>query len=467
MGLDRLETLSVILESVGQAGVCLDGVEIRGSDPVLATRFRLGEAAAVALAGCGVLAAECWRERTGRSQGVRVDVPAAAASLLSFLFQRVDGRDALRPGDRQGITDFYATRDARWVLVHGGFPHLQQGILDLLGVASRDPAPRREVGEAIADWTAPALEDAIAERRLCGAMVRSQSEWSAHPQGRALRRVPVVEVLRVADSPPEPFESGGARPLSGVRVLDLTRVLAGPTCARTLAEHGAEVLKINSPKLPSVPQFVTDTGHGKRSAHLHLRERSDADCLRALVTQADVFSQGYRSGALDRLGFDMQTLHALRPGLVHTSINCYGHAGPWAERAGWEQLAQTVTGIAEENGGERPRLLPAAATDYTTGYLAALGTLAALVRRAVVGGSYAVRVSLCRTGMWLQDLGRTAGPGAGLSKPMLAPLLISSDTPQGRLEHLRPVVRLSETAARWERPTVPLGSHDAAWEPRP
>ena len=148
MGLDVVATLSAILESVGLAGVRLHDVEIRGSDPVLATRFRLGEAAAVALAGCGVLAAESWRGRTGRSQRVRVEVPAAAASLLSFLFQRVDGRDAPRPGDRQGITDFYATRDARWVLVHGGFPHLQQGILDLLGVASREPAPRREVAEA-------------------------------------------------------------------------------------------------------------------------------------------------------------------------------------------------------------------------------------------------------------------------------------------------------------------------------
>ena len=227
------------------------------------------------------------------------------------------------------------------------------------------------------------------------------------------------------------------------------------------------MLKINSPKLPSVPFFVTDTGHGKRSAYLHLRDPADADRLRELVADADVFSQGYRGGALDRLGFDMQTLHELRPGLVYTSINCYGHEGPWADRAGWEQLAQTVTGIADENGDDMPRLLPAAATDYTTGYLAALGTLAALARRAAVGGSYAVRVSLSRTGMWLQGLGRTDAPGAGLSKEILDPLLIVSETPQGKLHHLRPVAVLSETAPRWERPAVPLGTHDPTWEARP
>jgi len=467
MRADLARTLNEILEIVERGGTSGGAVEIRGEDPVLATRFRVGEAAAIALAGCAELAASCWRERTGRGQDVSVEVPAAAASLLSFAFQRFEGADSPDPGERRGITDFYPTRDGRWVLVHGGFPHLQQGILDLLGISSEDPAPRREVADAIAGWSAQELEDAIAGQGLCGAMVRSESEWSQHPQGRALASVPVVEVIRVGESPPEPFDPAGLRPLSGIRVLDLTRVLAGPTCARTLAEHGAEVLKINSPKLPSVPFFVTDTGHGKRSAYLDLREPADADRLRELVAGADVFSQGYRGGALDRLGFDMPALHELRPGLVYTSINCYGHEGPWADRAGWEQLAQTVTGIARENGEETPRLLPAAATDYTTGYLAALGTLAALARRAAVGGSYAVRVSLSRTGMWLQGLGRTDLPGPGLSKEILDPLLTVSETPLGKLQHLRPVAVLSETAPRWERPAVPLGTHEPIWEARP
>lgn len=463
---DLAACLEGILESVGHPGIALDEVEIRGADPVLGTRFRVGEAAAVALAGSGVLAAEAWQRRSGRRQEVRVDVASAAASLLSFAFQRMEGVDLPGRAEHPVITDFYRTRDGRWVLVHGGFPHLQQGILDLLGVASEDPAPKREVASAIAEWDAHALEDAVAEARLCGAVVRSEAEWREHPQGRALASRPVVEVIRVGDSPPEPIDPSSPRPLSGFRVLDLTRVLAGPTCARTLAEHGAEVLKINSPLLPSIPFFVTDTGHGKRSAHLNLRDSADADQLRGLLQSADVFSQGYRSGALGRLGFDMETLHELRPGLVHTSINCYGHEGPWADRAGWEQLAQTVTGIADENGEDTPLLLPAAATDYTTGTLAALGTQAALLQRAAVGGSYAVRVSLARTGMWLQGLGRTDAPGAGLSGEILAPLMTTSDTPTGKLQHLGPVVEMSETPPYWELPTVPLGTHEPVWAAR-
>jgi crotonobetainyl-CoA:carnitine CoA-transferase CaiB-like acyl-CoA transferase len=394
-----------------------------------------------------------------------VEVSAAALSLLGFAFQQVEGAATPQYADRENITDFYATRDGRWFLVHGGFDHLQQGALELLGIETRDPAPKHAVAAAIAGWNALALEEAIALRGLCGAMVRSEAEWRAHLQGRALAPLGVVEVIRVGDSDPEPFAPEGDRPLSGVRVLDLTRVLAGPTCARTLAEHGAEVLKINSPDLPSVPLFVMDTGHGKRSAYLDLRDPSGADRLRELVARADVFSQGYREGAMRRLGFDVEALHALRPGLVYTSINCYGHAGPWSERRGWEQLAQTVTGIAQENGREavRPVLLPAAATDYTTGYLAALGTLAALLRRAEEGGSYHVRVSLAQTGMWIQGMGRCAEIGSGPSAELVTPRITASETPHGKLRHLAPAVEMSRTPARWELPTVPLGTHAPSW----
>jgi crotonobetainyl-CoA:carnitine CoA-transferase CaiB-like acyl-CoA transferase len=207
-----------------------------------------------------------------------------------------------------------------------------------------------------------------------------------------------------------------------------------------------------------------DTGHGKRSAYLDLKNETDADRLRELIRKADVFGQGYRLGAMERLGFGPGALHELRPGLIYTSINCYGHTGPWQARPGWEQLAQTVTGIAAEHGNDRPRLLPAAATDYTTGYLAALGTIVALTRRAREGGSYHVRVSLSRTGMWLQSLGRTESSGPGVTEEVVAPAMIESETPHGKLYHLGPVLELSETQPRWDLPTVPLGAHEPVWE---
>lgn len=450
------ETLRSLLSALGRAAPT-DEVEVTGHDPVLQTRFLIGEAAAATLAAIGLAVSDVWELRTGRRQKVRVNVPFAAAALLSFTFQRVEHAETPQRGPR--VTDLYQTSDGRWFLLHGGFPKNQEATLKLLGCAG----DKEDIARAVSKWDAQALEDQMAERGLCGAMVRTAAEWQAHPQGRALADRPVVEVLRVGDSPAEPVGSG-ERPLSGIRALDLTRVLAGPTCGRTLAEHGADVLRIDSPSLPNVPAFVMDTGHGKRSAHLHLTDPADAERLRSLVQEADIFTQGYRLGALDRLGFGPAALHNLRPGLIYTSINCYGPERPWKNRPGWEQLAQSVTGIATEHGGpDRPRLLPAAATDYTTGYLAALGTLIALTRRAREGGSYHVRVSLSRTGMWIDSLGRSDRSGAGLTAESVRPFMTVSDTPYGRIRHLRPVLELSETPPHWALPTVPLGTHKTTW----
>jgi len=439
---------------------------ITGDDPVLPTRFRVGEAAATALAAVGVAVSELWEQRTGRTQTISVDVAAAAASLLSFVLARVVEGDPPGYGDRAISSDVFPTRDGRWFFFHGSFPPNTERAAELLGCDSNEP-DKAELGRAIARWDAQELEDAFAAGGLCGAKVRSEAEWEAHPQGRALAAHPVVEVIQIGDSDPEPVPSVGSAPLAGVRVLDLTRVLAGPTCGRTLAQHGADVLRIGSPKLPSIPHFVMDTGCGKRSAHLDLTQPDDRERLKRLIRDGDVFAQGYRAGALERLGFGAEQVSAIRPGIVYTSINCYGHVGDWSGRPGWEQLAQTVTGISAEQGGDVPALIPAAPTDYTTGYLGALGTLVALARRARVGGSYHVRVSLSRTGMWIQSLGRSHEPGSGLNPDQIAPLLMQTRSPFGTVEHLAPILRLSETPPRWDLPTVPLGTHAPEWRARP
>jgi crotonobetainyl-CoA:carnitine CoA-transferase CaiB-like acyl-CoA transferase len=437
-------------------------VEISGGDPVLASRFSVGEGAAAALGLCGAAAADLWALRTGRRQRVRVDVRRASASLLSFMYQRLDGTATPRTNAANPTVALYQCRDGRWVHLHGGFPGLKAGTLRLL--QCDDDA--EQIAAAVRRWDAQELEDALAEQGLCGAMARTSEEWHAHPQGRALESLPAVEVIRLADADPRPLPSGD-RPLSGVRVLDLTRVLAGPACGRTLAEHGADVMRISSPRLPSIPPFVIDTGHGKLSAHVDLDDPGGPDRFRALARDGDVFSEGYRSGALERRGFGPADLADLRPGIVYVSINCYGHEGPWRQRPGWEQLAQTVTGLATAQGTpEKPRLVPAAACDYTTGYLAAYGAMAALARRAQEGGSWLVRASLCQTGMWLAGLGATCDPDAATGVGDPADLLTETDTPHGRLTHLAPVEELSETPTRWERPTVPLGTHPPEWPSR-
>jgi len=433
---------------------------ITNRDPVLPTRFRVGEAAAGALAAQAVAAADLWCLRGGAPQRIELDVRAAAASLVSFAFQRVAG--VTIPRGPLATTALYRARDDRWIHLHGGFAS-GEGTLALLGCADETSV----IAQAVSRWDAQALEDALAERGLCGAMLRSADEWREHPQGIALSGAPLVELIRVGDAPPEPLPSSAARPLAGVRVLDLTRVLAGPACARTLAEHGAEVLHVRSPRLPFIEPFVIDTNPGKRSCHLDLERPEDTDRLRGLVRTADVFSQGYRLGALARRGFGPDALAEMRPGIVMVSIDCYGHQGPWAARPGWEQLAQTVSGMAREHGGEStPSLIPAAVTDYTTGYLAALGVLVALARRAVEGGSWHVRVSLTRTAMWIMSLPRTpaeASP-AGVDFAALAPWFIEMDTAWGPLKRLGPIARMSATPPRWDLPPARLGSDAPRWE---
>ncbi len=453
------DRLADLLELGGLDRNAVD-VRIAGEDPYLPSPFDIGAAAAAALAAVGAAAADFYVLRGGVRQSVRVGVPAAAASLLGFAFQTLDGAPTPRPATGYATVGLYPTRDGRWIHLHGGFPNLRDGTLKVLGC--EDSA--ESIGRAVAGRDAQALEDALAEARLCGAMARSAEEWAAHPQGRWLATQPLVEITRIGDAPAEEL-ARRERPLSGVRVLDLTRVLAGPTCARTLASHGADVLKISGPNLPFIAPFVVDTGHGKRAAHLDLDEAHGREQLAGLVANADVFSQGFRAGALERRGFGEADLARLRPGIVAVSINCYGNGGPWQQRPGWEQLAQTASGIALEQGSpEQPALLPAAATDYTTGYLAAFGTLVALARRAREGGSWAVRASLCQTGLWLQR-GRRVDPAMskGIAPESLAAETVERDTPHGRLRHLGPIVRMSKTPARWEQPSVPLGSHPPTW----
>lgn len=433
---------------------------LNGQDPVLPSRFHIGEAAATALGATGLAANELWTLSGGKVQDVSVDVRGAAASLIGFLFQRMEDGDQPIREDR-ALVDLYQTGDDRWVHLHGAFPKLADGTLRVLDC---EPTAA-SVASAMRNWKAQDLEDTLAAEGLCGAMARTREEWLAHDQGKALANSPPVEIIKVGESDPEPIRSS-TRPLGGTRVLDLTRVLAGPTCARTLASHGAEVLKVNSPNLQSVPPFVIDTGHGKRSALLDLDTAGDAQTLRGLATTTDVFSQGYRKGALERRGFGAEDLAALRPGIIYVSINAYGHVGPWADRPGWEQLAQTASGIATDEGTpEAPRLIGAAATDYTTGYLAALGVMTALKRRAVEGGSYRVRASLCQTANWLYSFGlfdRDA-PLPEMDFGLAEPWMTRSQSGFGTLHHLGPISHMSETPPRWDQPTVPLGTHEAKW----
>jgi crotonobetainyl-CoA:carnitine CoA-transferase CaiB-like acyl-CoA transferase len=440
-------------------------LEIRGADPVLPLGYRIGTAGAASLAALGLAVARLWALRTGRQQQVAVDVRAAAVSLRSARYLRINGKPLPNPWDP--LSGFYQVRDGGWVSIHCNFPNHRDAALTVLGV----PGDRAAAERAALGWDGEALEDAIHAKGGCAGFVRGEEQWARHAHAQAVSAQPLIEIERIGDAPPEPLPPGD-RPLSGIRVLDLTRVLAGPTCGRCLAEHGADVLKITAPHLPDSGAVELDTGVGKLSVHVDLRTPDGVETLRGLARNADVFSQSYRPGTLGARGFSPEALAALRPGIVCVSLSAWGRTGPWRDRRGFDSIVQAVSGIAHASGdGAKPRLLPVSAIDYVSGYLMAFGAMVALERRAREGGSWLVRVALARTGKWIVDRGLVAkGAYAGLpdelAKEELLPLFSEVDAPDGRIRHLGPIVSLSETPGRWSRPPVPLGYHAAVWPSR-
>ena len=465
---DALRTLLPIAGWPEERASAVDITNV--SDPIVPTPFRIGETSAAALAAVGLAVADLWTLRTGRQQDVAVDTRQATASLRSGKYMHLDGAHVST--ERNTVMGVYPAKNGRWSYLHCNFPNHRAAALRVLGVEE----DREAVRKAVAQWDALELEEAIIAAKGAGGMVRTMEEWAQHPQAIALASLPLMEIIKIGDSPPEKLPDGD-RPLSGVRVLDLTRVLAGPTCARTLAEHGADVLKITGAHLPNIGYQEYDTGHGKLSTHLDLRESKDVEILRGLVREADVFSQGYRPGTLGSRGLSPEALAQLRPGLVFVSLCAFSHVGPWASRRGFDTVVQTVSGITNRQGelfpGAQPgpQFYPVSAIDYLTGYLMAFGATVALGRRVREGGSWLVRISLAQVGRWLVSRGQV--PEAALKDVSQEFTLVElehwsmiSDTPMGRLRHLRPVVRLSETPPRWARPSVPLGYHEPVWPAR-
>jgi crotonobetainyl-CoA:carnitine CoA-transferase CaiB-like acyl-CoA transferase len=460
--------LDDLLSSVAAAERRGGDIEIRGDDPVLPTRFRVGRAGAAAIAASAVAAAELLALRTGSNQrqSIAVDLRHAVAALRSPRYLRIDGampKDAFDP-----IGGLYQAGDQRWVFVHCNFPNHRAAALGALGLPPN--ADKNAVKEAVRDWQGLALEEAVHAALGCAGLVRTMDEWSRHPQSNALASLPLVEIERIGDAPPEPMPKAD-RPLSHIRVLDLTRVLAGPTCARTLAEHGADVLKVSGPHLPHSGDIEIDTGLGKLSTFLDLRRAADVETLTALIRdgRCDVFSQSYRPGALAGRGLSEEALAALRPGIVCVDLSAWGRVGPWAQRRGFDTVVQCASGMAMvQGGGEVPRIMPVSAIDYVSGYLMAFGAMVALARRAYEGGSWRVRVSLARTGKWivdggLLDVAAIASVPNELPEAEIARITMEAPSLLGSIRHLAPVAQMSETPARWARPPVPLGHDVAAW----
>lgn len=299
------------------------------------------------------------------------------------------------------------------------------------------------------------------------AAVRTFDEWDRHPQGIAVAAMPLFTIEKIGESPVRklPPLTPCDRPLSGVRVLDLTRILAGPVGGRTIAAYGADVMLVNSPHLPNIGA-IAETSRGKLSVHLDLHDPQDNSRLKALLSDAHVFIQGYHPGGLSRLGFSPQAAAAQRPGIVYVSLSAYSHRGPWADKRGFDSLVQTATGFnaaeAAAAGASQPKALPVQILDHASGYLMAFGAQAALARQMREGGSWHVRVSLAQTAHWLRSLGRLPN-GLSAPRPELSDLLESSESGFGKLVAVRHSAQFAETPSAWTRPSMPPGTHPAQW----
>ncbi len=457
------DTLSTLWKLAKLPADSLQHADLTGADPVLPSSFAVGTAAQASVAAAALAAVELGHVRGQPHQQVSVDMTHAALECSGWF-----SLNAVTPNVWDKFSGLYRCADG-WVRIHANFAHHRAGALRLLGL-SADTAQRADAERTLLSWQALDFEQAAADAGLVVAACRSFPEWDAHPQGQAVAALPLFTIERIANTheaeprtlPPLHDDD---RPLTGLRVLDLTRILAGPVCGRMLAAYGADVMLINSPNLPNI-ESIADTSRGKLSAHVDLQTSAGRDALKKLLATSHVFVQGYRPGALAEHGFGPEEAARLHPGIVYVSLCAYGDTGPWRTRRGFDSLVQTATGFnlaeAESANSAEPKALPMQILDYATGHLMAFAATTAWRRQALEGGSWHVKVSLAQTGHWLRSLGRVAN-GFSVERPKVTPYIETAASGFGELAAMAHCAKFSRTPTRWARPSMPPGTHAPEW----
>jgi crotonobetainyl-CoA:carnitine CoA-transferase CaiB-like acyl-CoA transferase len=438
---------------------------ITGDDPVIRSPHRLGTASATTLLAGGAAAAVIWQARTGQTTDIGIDIGVALNHLHPTHFIAQMGYPSNVGAEFVPANGFFPTRDGQYVMIMAGPPYakLLDGYLNFFDCANN----RETFASRIATWDAEPLETALSEAGLPACRAFTYEQWCAHPQGQLLASTPPIDIVKIADGDPVPFTAGATSPLEGVRVLDFTHVLAGPRSAQTLAEFGADVLHISSPSHPdTLPQhFCVD--FGKRCAYLELTKPEDAATLRGLLATSDVLTSTYRLPVNRRWGLTPEELAGnSERGIVCMTANAYGYDGPWADRPGFDQNGQVASGFAMREGGDKPKFSPVFyVADLITGYLASVGIMAALLRRATEGGSYHVRVSLARSAMWVQELGLIDAETAQQAPATDIHLAhtVDSPTPYGAVTRLGRALDFTNLALPDITRLVPYGADEPAW----
>jgi hypothetical protein len=437
-------------------------IEIINVRPVTQTSYFVDHKCVASHMAIGSLLNDIHEIKGEKRQKFTIDFVHSSLSLISFFMNTINDNPILFP-DRHRIWPYYPvmnaykTKDGRQVYIAGVYPNMRDAYLDLF----HSPNNFESLTTAILKWDSLELEEEINKRGLAGCLIRTSEEWLKHPQGRTLSQTPIIDIKNTGHTSPVPFPKGDI-PLSGLKVIDFTHLLAGPTCTRTLAEQGADVLHISGPKIEEYFPFVVDTGLGKRNTYLNLGIENSRQALINLIKTADVFVESYTPGKLSKLGFGPEEVRLINPHIIYVSISCFGSRGPWSSYKGFEQIAQAVSGLMVGHSSlENPQLFPAAPCDYMTGHLATIGILEALKRRSQQGGSYRVEVSLVRTAMFIDSFGHREGKDSSGAFPEdFAPYLHVSPSPYGRIKHLKPIL---QNHVHPDLSLTPLGSSLPIW----
>ncbi len=500
---------STFMRDIGQEPTDGGGaVTFTGSDPILRSHFRIGTSMALPAMAAAVGAAAIWKERTGEGQDVAIDLREAVYNvnpLLTPVMQHRLAVGAVDPDDPVALGFTFTptingnlyqapvglgnpfsfvpfrTKDGRFMNITAAYPHLNDRALKLLGAV-----PTREsIAAAVATWNGEELEAAMFESGTVGVMHRSTEEWLAHPEGAYLAESDLIEIRKVADGDPVPWTPDPTQPLSGIKALTLTHVIAGSTAARTLSEYGAEVLHIMRDQSFEHEAMWTDVNIGMRSANLDLNRPDQNAALAALVPDADVFIDGFSGRGIERRGFGVEAVADGHKGIVYLTVRGYSWDGPWRDVRTFDMEALATTGftVAEGSGGypdfgaayadpegdSPPPAFPPTLVmnDYIAGYLGGAGVIAALRRRAAEGGSYHVHVNLARAAMWYASLGSFPSTDfePGEENLMIAPETITFDSPYGKVTRLAPMAKLSRTPGKWQEPLLTVrGSDLPVWK---
>jgi crotonobetainyl-CoA:carnitine CoA-transferase CaiB-like acyl-CoA transferase len=465
---DSLEALDDLLSDVGLSSEDTGAsVSFAGRDPIVPAAHRLGACIGIPLMAGAVAAVAFHRRRGGPAQDLHLDLRQAVHTINpgAFWHPTLNGEIAPHPLilDNPFLVAPYRTADGRWVMATAVYPHLAAKWCRFLDV----PPDSARVAEVIATWDALELEDAANALGLPICIVRTPAEWLAHEQGALLATQPVIGLERIGDAPARDY-APSQRPFDDIRVLSFTHAVAGPTVGRTLAEQGADVLGATRPNDYEHDHIYAEANVGSRSAYVDLDSPTGKEGAVSLLAEADVVVNNHRLGSLERRGLDPRELADRYPGLIYVSVNCYGASGPWAGRGGFDMNGSAVSGLLTIEGSAAEPRFPVTflINDYITGYMGAIGAMAALVRRTTEGGSWHVTVNLTRSAMWCGSLGFVDPSRASCDEEhsLREPDPYNASSPLGDVHMLAPPVRFSHTPSAWPDPIlVPRGSSRAEW----